>query len=516
MLSGTGRKTINAGSAVSVATNLTTGDLLTIESSGPISNGSLIVNGESTGNVTYNRALREGDEYGDRHLFSSPVGSQSISEFIAAYDLKIDALRVWNEIDGIWTQGTSGNFISGQGYNVYQTDASDGLFSFTGPVVTGATVTATSPYAESYQDRLIEFPDDPWGLTDHDLEGMWALPRNWTNWGGGGWNLLGNPFTSAMDAEEFISENSISFDPSYLALYLYDGVNDVYRYAAAEIPGYPVGDPHGSIVQAGQGFMVMANNNGAQFVFDRSMQTSGPGVAYLKSAKTDNPWPGLKLKVQYGEKESLTTVIYNDQMTTGLDPGYDIGQLSTGPAVEIYTMQVSDDNSINLARQALPVFGADTMIIPVGIDSRLGGEVTFSAYTVPLGRKKFWLEDRTSEIFTDLTSKSYRTIIPENTYGTGRFFIHASVNAPNRSSIPREDIGAGLRIWAYNGEVLIKGELRGKALCTVYDLHGQKVTESKLVDGQMNTVTMPVGSKGVYIVRVTDGSNITHRKIVFP
>lgn len=516
ILGGTGLKTINAGDNVSVAADLTTGGLLTIESSGLTFSGSLIVGGTSTGNVTYNRAMREGDDFGDKHLFSSPVGGLSVSGFITYFDDKIDSLRVWDEVNGRWSQVNSGDFISGKGYNVYQTDASDGAFSFTGPVTSSASATATSPYAESYETRKTKYTDNPYGEADPD-QIIWAAPRSWTNWGGGGWNLLGNPFTSAMDAAGFISDNTLSFDPFYQALYVYDGVAGVYKYSAASVPGYPEGaESHGSIIQAGQGFMVMANYNGATFIFDRSMQIPGTDVPYLKSARAEDPWPGLQLKVKYGERENVTTVIYNNNMTPFLDPGYDIGQLSTGPAVEIYTTQVSKDVSVNFARQALPVAGADTIVVPVGIDSEKGGEVTFSAYTVPLGNTRFWLEDRTSAIFTDLTTKSYRTIIPANTYGTGRFFLHASTNSPTGINTPGESTGTTLRIWPYDGKIIIKGELRGRAICTVYDIRGQKVSETSLEDGEMNTVTMPAGSRGVYIVKVSDGSAITTQKVVFP
>ena len=131
----------------------------------------------------------------------------------------------------------------------------------------------------------------------------------------------------------------------------------------------------------------------------------------------------MQLKVKYGNKESLTTIVYNSEMTTGLDPGYDVGQFSTGPEVEIYTSLVEKDNSVNFARQALPMTDCDKNIVPVGIDSEKGGEVTFSAYTVPLDNYNFWLEDRNTGIFTDLTGDTYTVTLPANTYGTGRFFI---------------------------------------------------------------------------------------------
>ena len=149
----------------------------------------------------------------------------------------------------------------------------------------------------------------------------------------------------------------------------------------------------------------------------------------------------MQLKVKYGNNENLTTIVYNSEMTAGLDPGYDVGQFSAGPDVEIYTTLAAKDNSVNFARQALPVIDCDKNIVAVGIDSEKGGEVTFSAYTVPLANYNFWLEDRKTGIFTDLNSYTYTATLPANTYGTGRFFIYASTNTPTAITTQPADLG---------------------------------------------------------------------------
>ena len=73
--------------------------------------------------------------------------------------------------------------------------------TFTGTVVNSATVRATSPYAN--------FGGNPGTLPPITVilssvpapsESIWASGRSWINYGGGGWNLMGNPFTSAMNA----------------------------------------------------------------------------------------------------------------------------------------------------------------------------------------------------------------------------------------------------------------------------------------------------------------------------
>ncbi len=516
--------TIEPGQALTVNGDLVNEGNIEIETSWVNSNGSLIVSGSpsGTGIVSYRRFLREGDDTGDKHLLASPVSGQDVTDFISAFGTKIDSVRIWNEYAGAWQRIESGMFTSGQGYNICQSDDSDGEFVFTGSMENTAVFTATSPYADPYLSRPAA---DRYGNTD-PTQITWTTDRGyiseaWANWGGGGWNLLGNPFTSAMNADQFITVNASDFDPYYQALYVYDGKNGYYRYVATVVPGYDQqGDPEfiqggtfGNRIQAGQGFLVMANNNEVEFDFSPDMQVHQTALPLLKSSTAEEPWPGLKLKVKWGEKENLTTIVFNDVMKNSLDPGYDVGLLSTGPEVEIYTALVEKDEAINLTRQALPVAGADTLKIPVGIDCYAGAEITFSAYTIPMGNRRFWLEDRTAGTFTDLSQKGYTVTLPENTFGTGRFFIIASTNTPTSIRPPTVDNGT-LRIWVAHDKIVLKGNTSQDARCELFDVNGKRILERQLADGELNTIDIPAGLHGIYLVRVIDRHVITTRKIV--
>jgi hypothetical protein len=294
-------------------------------------------------------------------------------------------------------------------------------------------------------------------------------------------------------------------------MYIYNGTD--YYYIAAATPGYPgLGTFSGTDIQAGQGFFVLAHHNNVLFDFTSGMRKHNTGAVMTKSARIDESWPGLQLKIIYGDKENSTLIVYNESMTAGLDPGYDVGLLSSGSDVEIYTPLVEKDNSVNFARQALPLTDYEKNIIPVGIDFEKGGEVTFSAYTVPIESKKFWLEDRVTGIFTDLNNNTYIVTLPAKTYGTGRFFIIASTNTPTGIEKPKAD-DTGIRVWTSNEKVIIKGEVSDRAICTIFDMQGKKIVETQLNDGELNTVTLPSGSRGVYLVRVVDGVKVTTRKI---
>ncbi|MHC1731101.1 MAG: DUF2341 domain-containing protein [Bacteroidales bacterium] len=500
---------IDPGAALTVEASgvLDVTGLITINSSGIASTGSLINRGTVGGDVRFNRFLRPEATMGSLHFVSSPVGGMTISSFFSE-NLNLGELWEYNEPENSWDLAASGNLLSGKGYNITQTTGSLGEYSFTGSVVSAATFIATAPYLSTHLARTNAFD---YGLLNPNP--IWADGRSWDDYGGGGWNLMGNPFTSAMSASAFITANSGLFDPHYQALYVYDGVNGVYRYAAASVPGYPEAGDFGNFVQAGQGFFVLALYDGATFTFNSTMQVHQPAVSILKSTETsDNPWPGLLLKLKYGEKERETTIVFNDAMTTGSDPGYDVGQMSTSPDFELYTVLAAGDNSVNFARQALPLSNAERYTVPVGIDTKNGGEVAFSAFTIPMEGIRFWLEDRVTGTFTDLTTKSYTVTLPAKTYGTGRFYIISSANTPTSVSHPGADDPA-LRVWISDGNLIIKGELGDKALYELYDLNGKTIMDGHLEGNELNIINLQGKLHGVYVVRVVDGLKITTRKV---
>jgi hypothetical protein len=511
--------TIIAGQSLTVSGNLSNSGTLSIESGisnadpvGLTLNGSLIVNGASTGKVTYNRILRPKGTFGDRHFFSSPVTGQTIAGFISE-NVNRPQIWEWYEFDGTWPAVTTGSFASGKGYNLAQTEEGSGSYVFNGSMVSSALITTTAPYYSEAQHYTNE-------------RGIW---------GGGGWNLLGNPFTSSMRVadenfdgddgnsdNDFITKNVTSFDPNYLAVYVYDGTDGehgTYYYIAKSVPFFDpfTGDDpaftdfESKYVQVGQGFFVLANYNGVTFSFTREMQAHNTWVTMTKSTEKDDLWPGICLRVKSAHNESYTTIVYNEKMSYGLDPGYDVGQLGAGGEIEVSTSLVAKDNGVNFARQALPVADFDKNIVTVGIDCEKGGEVIFSAYSVPFAHYSFWLEDRKTGVFTDLSNYTYTVTLPANTFGTGRFFIYASANMPAGVINPPDVME--VRVWTSNDKVIIKGMVSEIATCEIYDLQGQKVLKSRLTDGELNIVELSSVQSGVFLVRVVDGTKVYNRKI---
>ena len=170
---------------------------------------------------------------------------------------------------------------------------------------------------------------------------------------------------------------------------------------------------------------------------------------------------------------------------------------------------------MNFARQALPLSLAGELKVAVGVDFPGGGEITFSAKSVPAGNLRYWLEDRVTGSFTDLVAKGYTVTLPADTYGSGRFYIIASANTPTSINHPEEP-GDNLRIWASGRRVILSGAVSEGSLCELFDVSGRKLLQQFLADGGMNFIDLPAGLHGVTVVRVTDGLRVVSRTIVVP
>lgn len=493
-------KTIEANESLTVGGNLITDNLLTIASTGS-SSGSLIVRGTSTGNITYQRSIPDDGETQKWHYISAPVTPVELNSDKSIYS--------WDEAAGDWSvlQNIDEEIESGKGYTLI----GGGSVSFIGTMVqSDQTIVASSPFAE------------PFDGTDYDMRDYVTGRSYSSGYGGGGWNLLGNPYTSALSVSAFIDANystdhsESSFDPNYVALYLFDG--DDYQYVTVNDGGWGEPQAHGTLlnathIQAGQGFFVLAMNDRAEFNFTRSMQEHSPAATLLKSAGNRSRWPGLALKVSDGTAERQTVVMLNETMTTGLDPMYDVGKMGLASGIDIYTALV-EDNGVNFARQALSPYGYENPVIPVGLECSEGGIINFSADVEPLRGFHYWLEDRETGVMTDLSSGGgYSVSVPQGTTGTGRFFMHISVWRPERQGVARSRDFPGIRVWAAGDQqVVIKGEVSEQTHCEVHTISGQKIYEKRLAGGDYNTITLPGTAKGVYLITVIDGEQrVTQR-----
>ena len=478
-------------SALSVASNgkLTINANSQVEVTGSVqNNGTILIKSDAGGTgslITSNLASGAGQALIERympqnewHIISSPTGTQTIHDYLADnIDIPIISgtsplqygMMDFDPATGQWnpyfTDLTSGTLGFGKGYMVRIQDPVQTL-RFQGTINTTADASVSK-----------------------------------------GWNCIGNPFTSAINinsnagANNFMTNNATSFESNYAGLYFWDQPTEQYVVINNTSDSYKAA--------IGQGFFMKVKQGVSSVTFSPAIQVHQVDAPF-KSTNVVNP--SIKLKAQSGTFVFTTDILFIDGTTKGLDFGYDAGLFTTDKSFSLYT-RLADDNGTNFQLQCLPTSQYNNLVIPVGMDSKAGGEIVFSVQVVQLDPVcKLILEDMLTNTFTDLYKGNYKAVVATNTAGTGRFYLHTG------------DIISGLedqvlpgKVTAYakgNTEIRVVGEVGDGAVATLFNGLGQVVLTKKLANGSLNIIGLPKVSSGLYLLKVANNGKTQVMKVM--
>ena len=478
------RMTIDPGGMLTVngtITNVGNESDLIINSNSTISPGngygSMIVNGQFSGKLTYNLYSKSSSDYygnGRYYILSSPVSDQSSSALRAT---GLSGIAPYNESANGWGGEITENLSPGIGYAILKSSESD--IHFTG-----------SP----------NFGDFPVNVSS-------MVARY-------GWNSVGNPYTSAINVKNglnnFIQQNNSALHPGYGAIYLWNedlGNFDVMNLSQYYISWYSdaywgagINYTTDEIVQAGQGFLVnivYPNTDNKPIQFTKSMQLHNSGMA-LKNAHRGL---GITLIAENGTLKDKTIVAFSEKGTPGLDPGYDAGTLPVNP-FQLYTRFPAGGYDLDLAIQTLPEDRYDEFSIPVGVEAPDGGKITFRAIGVSLPQGIYpVLQDRVLNIQTILKSENdtYSAALPKNTSGSGRFFLSfgtiTSSGSLSNFEVTYSAVFKDQKIQVYSNKP-------DKAIAVLFDINGRKMFEYPLHNENLNEIPAGTLVSGVYLLQI--------------
>ena len=448
-------------------TNVIVNNLTITEPEGIIinSNGTLIVNGTSSGNVTYNRNLGTENWY----LVSSPVAGETYDDaYVAANSLAIsgtnNAISTYVSASNSWsymqTADAAANFNAGQGYSVRLADGqSTGDISFTGTINTESVETSSLSV---------------------------------------GYHLLGNPFTSYVNSATFLgAANSANLDRTQI--WLWNQATGMYEVKI-------LGDAW--VLAPGQGFFVNATSAGT-VTFDESNQAA-TGNAFQKSAKTE-----VKLVLTDGENNRFAKLNFGDNFSKGYDFGWEGETFGGIPnSLSIFTSLLEDNVGKRYQVQSLPNSDYESMVVPVGITAAVNKEITFSAEALNLPEDlKVFLEDTSNNTFTrlDEANATYKVTLDEKLDGVGRFYLHTTQSA---LSIDKVTL-TGVSIFKTNAATLrVTGLQQGKASISLFNVLGKQVMSTSFEANDNTDISLPKLATGVYFAQVQTATGKLSKKII--
>lgn len=501
-------------------TTISTGGSITIQPTSSwstsdlnVSGGSVVINSDATnsgtliatgtgstssgGTITYNRYLDDTDY----HIISSPVEGQAVTTFVNNDD---NTLATSGTLVGVGKYDNAN--AKGSRWEWYDTASSFADVNFnTGE---GYAIRRTSPGILSFEG---DYPTIETGEVKVTLST--EANRHF-------WYMVGNPFTAYMPASStnestntLLSHNIDLLDEAYAALYFFDG--EFWT---------PVNSTTDTFIAPGQAFAVrMVDNNPYEFKIPQSFQEHRTETENFY--KETGLLSKLTLYTTDGDRLAQTVVLYTDNGTEALEPGYDAGTFEGGQALTLDTKLIdpTGTQNPNFSIQVLSNMRYEQQVIPLAINSTVDKEISFSyeAENLP-SYLDVYLEDRLNKEFYNLSERSASFTFSQEEMQTNRFFIHTNSAIPEDDSEgDYQDSSADIAFDFHKLQdktLYFEGIDENEPLrIIVYNISGLKVLESSTpISAENNEIKLPATlAQGVYIaiVQRKDGQ-ITTKKII--
>jgi len=487
-----GNLTMNSGSAFNLSGMLTIDGTFTNNAgtsaftltSTSSNTGSLI---EGTGiSATIQRFISQ-DVY---HYLSSPVEAQAMS-ILQTGTAHTDFDLFWFDEDNSSGQGPlwidaaaqGGNMEVGLGYS-YTYNTSDRTIEYTGTTNTG---TITEPLTYTYDANI---STNPWYF---------------------GWNIIGNPYPSRLDAEAFIddSENSDIYGTLYFWAEApgFSGLEDDYGTwnKTGSVAGGTGPAPNGNI-DLGQAFMVHTTEVSGSVKFKDGMRVHNAANFYKTPAQR------FKLSVSNSEGNYNEILIgFVQGASNKADNKYDGYKLKGNASLALYTKLVEDD-SFDYAIQALPPL-TDGATVKVGMDIANPDFCTLKVVSIENfnDTTSILLEDLAENVVVNLReTPEYHFAVNNSGSVVDRFLLHF-----NTSAVGMEELGLNEQplVYVSNGQIIIKtlNDSQSPSIA-VFDILGRNVSFTLTEDDKQFMVN-PACKYGVYIIRISFGDSFYSEKV---
>ena len=481
-ISGSGTKTIVNDVTVNNDLTINSGTNLTIQSTSS-GTGSLIINGtlSNSGTITSQRYF-PGSTLFNWHMVSSPMDGMDISEsnFIIDPATNYDFYAWYEPTPGTWVnyKVTSGdlffsqsivnngdNFASGKGYLVAYNEANP-TKTFTGNLNTG----------------------------DKTFTLKCSGGKSWTWYAG--WNLLGNPYSSAIDWNDAPNRTD-KFEDNYA--YIYDpNKNGGEGYVTVD------GGSADAYIASNQGFFVRAKlaANNTSFTFNSAMQTHGG--SYMKNQTNVER---LVLRFSDGEHYDETEIKLNNLSSHNNDRNDAIKLYSFSSEIPQLLSYSLDE--VPLAVNSIPEVTPEKNI-KIGLRVPKDGLYTLSVIeaSIYMMDHHVYLEDLLLNTLHKVSDSDYSFISDAGDIAD-RFIIHFGMVGIE----DQPQTHSNIQTWASNNTIHLLNPENSRGEIRILNMFGQQVAQEKLTGNTNQDIQLNVPT-GCYLVNVVSEEGVVTRKVI--
>jgi hypothetical protein len=467
----------------------------------------------------------------DYVYWSAPTENVAVTSLPNGNHFEWDTLyeNTYNGTFGNWVAPTTTNMTRGKGYIARAFNGSSTVQPMTkffyGKPHNGAI---TLPIRRGTFDGL-DYDAEPGNLNN-------VLTTKYDD----NWNLVGNPYPSAIDAEEFLILNQTKIegsiwiwkhgiDPTSLVdpfygdfIYNYSS-NDYIKYnglGSTEPDTYPQG-----IIASGQGFMVNMLHTAATpntLAFNNSLRTGPAATPYdnsffFRSANNESS------VVQAQEKHRIWLDIINsttgqmDRMLVGYstnstmerDHLYDCIYV---PRAEVSLFSLIDSEPFIIQGRSLPFTDSD--LVPLGARIVAAGNHTIAIKKVDglfADDQNIYLEDKLLGIIHDLKQGPYNFTSEAGVF-KNRFVLRYTNQALSTTSF---NALQNVIVSSQNNQISVKSAIENIDSVTVYDVLGREIVSQKYTTSKEIILNNINATNQALVIKITlENGTVVTRKVI--
>ncbi|MDR6967424.1 hypothetical protein J2X31_001435 [Flavobacterium arsenatis] len=346
--------------------------------------------------------------------------------------------------------------------------------------------------------------------------------------GNGAYNLLGNPYPSALDADEFLQHpaNSTLEGTIYLWTHntpIVETGNQSFSYSTDDYAVYNllggVGTmaapsettpdasniPNGFIA-AGQGFFIEGITDGTA-TFNNDMRLGGNNNQFFRSAaQTEKHRLWLNISNTEGGFKQLL-IGYATNATDGFDRGWD-GTNMASSLLDFYSFV--EDKKLSIQSFALPFDIND--VVPVGYKTNVAGlhSINFNNDDGFFQDQNVYIHDKELEIYHDLKNSNYEFTTEAGTFDERFEIVYVNATLGNLDHQNEKRI----IVYALEKIVLVKSPLEEIGTVKIIDMQGRVIHVLENVNSHEATLELDFPNQ-VLVVRVeTTNGSVYNKKII--
>jgi len=311
-----------------------------------------------------------------------------------------------------------------------------------------------------------------------------------------GWNLIGNPFPSALNWATVSAGNTKG------TAYVWDNSLGGYLYSTGGSGGVPnphVGTLPNNIIPLGQGFLVQVNTTAGVFTIPEASRVHNT-ADFVKSANDnkDEITQFIRIDLDGGYYGNTVFVGFPENGTASFDISGDATKLySSTENIQFFAVENDDELCINANA---PLTEGESKTVPLNLVQITDGNYTMGFSDLDqLQNTDITLEDIKTGTTQDIRENTIYTFNASNIDNPGRFLLHIAWAPDGIEDI--KDASSNMQIYSFGNEIYIRSKdeaINQGGDVFVYDLMGREHSQRRITASEL--VKFPINISNNYVV----------------